>query len=250
VRCLQPSFVSTITSSIHFLLQSSTIMVSKTLIGVWVVLDILLLAAGVLTLVLSIVWHAPNILMNIVLSNTDLTAGTILGIALLTTFMVSVGAIIQRNHVTIGLVLLNYALLVDAIGILVIGTIIWFSTLKERANFHQSWMEASPAVRIALQDKLRCCGYFSGTDLAEVGGSFCQSQAFISSLASDVLGNFCVIPITNSADVTLNNVFSTIYGFMAIILSLLLASLCVIKKRQEDERFKKIDAKRGGRGFV
>jgi hypothetical protein len=59
---------------------------------------------------------------------------------------------------------------------------------------------------------------------------------------------------------------------MAIIICLLLASLCIIKKvrsytiplfnisfndyhpshqqRQEDERFKKIDAKRGGRGFV
>jgi hypothetical protein len=59
-----------------------------------------------------------------------------------------------------------------------------------------------------------------------------------------------------------------VYGYMAVILCLLLASLCVIKKvtsipfkcqsqqlnfnsqRQEDERFKKIDAKRGGRGFV
>jgi phosphopantetheinyl transferase len=53
---------------------------------------------------------------------------------------------------------------------------------------------------------------------------------------------------------------------MAVVLSLLVASLCVIKKvsnrqiwahflklffqRQEEERFKKIDAKRGGRGFV
>lgn len=67
--------------------------------------------------------------------------------------MMSVGAIIQRNHVTIGLVLLNYALLVDAIGILVIGTFIWFSTLQERANFHKLWVSASPAVRITLQDK-------------------------------------------------------------------------------------------------
>jgi len=218
--------------------------------GVWVSLDILLLAAGVLSLVLSIVWRAPNILMNMVLSNADLTGGTILGVALLTTFMMSVGAIIQRNHVTIGLVLLNYALLVDAIGILVIGTFIWFSTLQERANFHKLWVNASPAVRITLQDKFKCCGYFNGTDLAQVGGSFCQSQDFISALASNVSSNFCVAPITNFADVTLNNVFSTIYGFMAIVLCLLLASLCVINKRQEAERFKKIDAKRGGRGFV
>jgi len=71
--------------------------------------------------------------------------------------MISVGAIIQRNHVTIGLVLLNYALLVDAIGILVIGTFIWFSTLQERINFHKLWADASPAVRIALQDEVGSC---------------------------------------------------------------------------------------------
>lgn len=54
---------------------------------------------------------------------------------------------------------------------------------------------------------------------------------------------------------------------MGVILCLLLATLCVIKRvssycaqllipvinclqRQEEERFKKIDEKRGGRGFV
>ena len=79
-------------------------------------------------------------------------AGVILGVALLTTSIISIGAIIQRNHVTIGLVLLNYALLVDAIGILVIGTIFWFSTLQERAEFHNFWVGTSPTTKIALQD--------------------------------------------------------------------------------------------------
>ena len=81
-----------------------------------------------------------------------LLAGVILGVALLITFIISIGAIIQRNHVTIGLVLLNYALLVDAMGILVIGTFIWFSTLQERAEFHRFWVGTSPATKIALQD--------------------------------------------------------------------------------------------------
>jgi len=225
-------------------------MVSKRLMGVWVALDFLLLAAGAVAVALSIVWRAPNLMMNMVLSSADLTAGTVLGIALLVTFVVSVGAIVQRNHVTIGLVILNYALLIDAIGIVVIGTFVWMFTLRERNNFHKIWVEATPAMRIALQDKLKCCGYFDGTDLAEVGGSFCQSQQFISNLAANVTTNFCVTPITGFADYTLNNIFTTVYGFMAIVLCLLLASLCVIKKRQEDERFKKIDAKRGGRGFV
>jgi hypothetical protein len=218
--------------------------------GVWVALDILLLAAGVLILALTVVWRAPNILINMVLSSAVLNAGVVLGVALLITFIISIGAIIQRNHVTIGLILVNYALLVDAIGILVFGTFIWFSTLQERAEFHNFWVGTSPATKIALQDMFQCCGYFSGTDLAEVGGSFCQSQDFISSLTPDVLSNFCVTPITSFADKTLNNIFTTLYGFIAIVLCLLLATLCVIRKRQEAERFKKIDAKRGGKGFV
>lgn len=56
------------------------------------------------------------------------------------------------------------------------------------------------------------------------------------------------------------------YGFMAVVIGLFLANMCVIKKvsntnlfvltgadtqqRQEEERFEKIDAKRGGHGFV
>ncbi|KAG6833488.1 hypothetical protein H0H87_006060 [Tephrocybe sp. NHM501043] len=96
-----------------------------------------------------------------------------LGIALLFTFAISIGAIIQKNHVTIGLVILNYTLLIDALGIVVIGTFIWFFTLQERNSFHVIWEAAGRDTRIKLQDQ-----------------------------------------------------------------------------RQEDERFRKIDEKRGGRGFV
>ncbi|KAF8876041.1 tetraspanin Pls1 family [Gymnopilus junonius] len=224
-------------------------MVSKRLMGVWAGLDILLLAAGALTLALSIVWRAPNVLMNMVISKADLTAGTVLGIAFIVTFAISVAAIVQRNHVTVGLVILNYTLLLDALGVFCIGTFIWMFTLHERDNFHKLWVEASSSTRLTIQDHFKCCGYFNGSDSAEVGG-FCQSQDFINNLAANVTSNFCVTPLTGFADFTLNNIFTTIYGFMAIVLCLLLASLCVIKKRQEDERFKRIDAKRGGRGFV
>ena len=79
-----------------------------------------------------------------------------LGVALIVTFVISVGAIIQRKHVTIGLVILNYALLIDALGILVIGTFVWFFTLKERANFHKLWLDATPATRLTLQDQVSC----------------------------------------------------------------------------------------------
>jgi len=218
--------------------------------GVWLALDGLLLISGLISIILPQAWRVPNVIMNMVFSNADLMAGTVLGIALIITFLISIVAIAQRNHVTLGFVILNYALLLDAMGIIIIGTFLWWYTLEERSNFHQLWLQASSATRIALQDQFQCCGYFDGSDLVEIGGTFCVSQDFVNSLPADDLNSFCVTPVTNFADFTLNSIFTTVYGFMAIVVCLLLATLCVIRKRQEAERFKKIDAKRGGHGFV
>lgn len=224
-------------------------MVSKKLMGCWAFIDFLLLAAGGLSIALSIVWRAPNILMNMALSADFLTSGMVLGIALAVTFMVSIGAVVQRNHVTVGFVILNWFLILDAIMVTVIGTIIWFLSLRQRDAFHLKWIALPPADRLTLQDQFKCCGYFNRTDNVEIGG-YCSSTEFVASLAPNVTSNFCVTPVVAFTDYALENTFTTIYGFMAIVLSLLVASVCVIKKRQEDERFKKIDAKRGGRGFV
>jgi hypothetical protein len=78
-----------------------------------------------------------------------------------------------------------------------------------------------------------------------VVGGFCQSAAF--AVQNNVT---CVSPITGAADVTLQTVFSTVDGFMIIVVGLFLTSLCVVKQRNLIERFKRIDSKRGGRGFV
>jgi hypothetical protein len=48
-------------------------MVSKVLMGIWAALDVLLLAAGAISIALSIVWARPDVLMNMVLSKADLT---------------------------------------------------------------------------------------------------------------------------------------------------------------------------------
>lgn len=99
-------------------------------------------------------WCAAVYCLSVLFLTTHRLAGTALGIALLITFAVSICAIVQRNHVTIGLVILNYTLLIDAIGIIIIGTFVWFYTLQERANFHVLWAKASPETRIILQDQV------------------------------------------------------------------------------------------------
>jgi len=223
-------------------------MVSSRLIAVWTFFDICLLSAGAISVAMSIVLRAPNLLNNLIFTKTHLTAGIGLGIALLLTFGLSVGAIIQPNHVTIGLVVLNWALLLDGIIVIVVGSLMWFYTLEKRKTFEKLFLALAAPQRVAVQDKFQCCGYFGVSD-AEIGGNFCSNATFVQT-TNAANSNFCVDPLTNYADASLNMAFTIVYSFMAIIICLLLASLCVIKKREEDERFKKIDGKRGGRGFV
>jgi ABC-type uncharacterized transport system involved in gliding motility auxiliary subunit len=78
----------------------------------------------------------------------------VLGIAMLITFAISIGAIVQRNHITIGLVILNWTLILDALGILIMGTFVWFFTLEERNNFHSVFSQQSTQNKIAIQDKV------------------------------------------------------------------------------------------------
>jgi len=218
-------------------------MLSKKLIGAWAFFDLCLMAAGALSLTLSIIWRQPNLLLNLTFSTLDLNFGTVLGIALLATFVLSLLVVLQRG--TLGLKILNGALLMDGVLILLMGTYIWIFTLHERNNFHAIFGGESDTTKILIQDTLKCCGYFNAGDQVAFGGTTCPNQA-----AATALNNFCVTPIIKFTDMTLDNIFSTVYGFMAIVMCLFLANMCVIKKRQEIERFEKIDTKRGGHSFI
>ncbi|KAI0713257.1 tetraspanin [Earliella scabrosa] len=218
----------------------------------WAVLDFALLVGGALLVAFSQIFKSPNLMINFALNDGWLMSGLITGIFLLVTFFVSVFAIVQKNHVTTGLVILNWLLVLDALVILIVGTIIWFFSLQQRDNYLPVYQALTRDKRIEIQDKFSCCGYFTQNDTVEIGGSFCANQTFVDTLVDpdDVEFGRCVGPITKSTDYTLNNIFSSVYGLMAVVIGLFLASMCVIKRRQEEERFRKIDAKRGGRGFV
>jgi len=219
-------------------------MAHKKLLGFYAFFEVCLLVAGIIALVFSIVWRKPDPVLNMVFSNGDLLAGTILGVALLVTFATGIGAIVQANHVTIGLVIFNWMLFADAIITLVIGTFVWYNTLRERVEFQQLFEAQPTANQIAIQGFFQCCGYFATNQTVTIGG-FCSSADFATQHNTT-----CVGPITDFADESLNNVFTSVYGFMAVIIVTFMASMCVIKVRQTEERFIKIDAKRGGRGFV
>ena len=89
-------------------------------------------------MVFSEIYRMPNLMINFTLTN-DMLLGTFLnyairlsliffsgglvtGIFLLITFAFSIGAIVQKNHVTGGLVILNWLLVVDALVVLIVGS--------------------------------------------------------------------------------------------------------------------------------
>ena len=80
--------------------------------------------------------------------------GSVLGIILLATFVLSLLVIMQRG--TLGLKILNWVLLVNGIVILVVGTYIWVTTLHERNNYHAIFGQQSNGTKILIQDMVRC----------------------------------------------------------------------------------------------
>src|SRR5882757_6045862 len=96
-----------------------------------------------------------------------------------------------------GLVILNWTLLVDMVYVLFLGSSIWFYTLHELDNFHKAYSEQTPGARIAIQDmvsvhatyllftfstnfqQFKCCGYFNSSDLVEIGGAACPNATSV-----------------------------------------------------------------------
>jgi len=218
-------------------------MPSKQLKITWGLLNICLLAIGAISLAFSIAWRAPNVERHFIVSTMDLNAGLALGIMLIITWMISVGAVLQPNHVTLPLVFTNWALIGDAVAVLVIGSSIWFYSLRETAGYLKVWTASSDTTRQQLQDLFQCCGYTNSTELASFSG-FCSDENFAASQVG------CASILVPKADYTLNNIFSSIFGFMAVVICFFLATVCMVYRRKQTERFRLIDEKRGGRAFV
>ncbi|KAG8926136.1 phospholipid scramblase 1 [Tulasnella sp. 419] len=207
----------------------------------WSIFSFLMLAAGAVMIAFSVIWRAPDPLRNFVISEMDLDAALILGIMFSITWVISIGGFIQQNHVVMGLIITNWALILDAAATIVVGCIVWFYTLTPTKNYLEQWQTADTQTIQMIQDSLSCCGYRNGTEFGVPTG-FCATNI------NTAPG--CYPKIFSYADQTLNNVFTTIFGFMGVVIGFFLATVCVVNKRRERERFRKIDAKRGGRGFV
>ncbi|KAF8459974.1 hypothetical protein JB92DRAFT_2802455, partial [Gautieria morchelliformis] len=158
-------------------------MPSRALLAFWAFFDTVLLASGILAVVVSILWHAPNnTLRMLVITQEYMTAGLVLGTLLLLTFLVSIPAILsvpaRDTFRSTPLTVLNILLIIDTFAVLGVGTLVWWATLRERVHFAGVFDAASVQTRSVVQDQLHCCGYWAGNDSSAVGAGFCAPPGF------------------------------------------------------------------------
>ena len=152
-------------------------------------------------------------------------------------FLMSLPAIlIQTNHRWLTSQLCG--IVITTFFTLGIGLRIWFETLETHKNLEPLWNRQEEFVQSLLQSRFECCGYNNPS-------LFVRDQTCPTAAVAAQLG-LCMAPFGSFANQFLDIIFTLLFGFCAIDLLLLLATMCLIKDRKERERFRKIDMKLGG----
>lgn len=178
-----------------------------------------------------------NVARTVLLNTTPLTASLVVGILMLTSFLISLPTYFLKKN-TFLLQIHTAIITICALLTLSIGLKIWFATLQTRANLATVWQQQSDLTQSTLQRKFQCCGYLgAGADYRS--DETCNAASVVG------LGS-CQVPFSRFATGFLNMVFTSFFGFCALDVMLLLAVLCVVKERKEERRYALIDEKRRG----
>lgn len=174
-----------------------------------------------------------NVAPNLLLSHTPLNGALVDAGLIFLAFLTSIPGLILKANRT-WLKVHSWMLLVCILVTLVIGLEIWFSTLKTRSNLAVMWQKENPRIQQLLQQRFHCCGYM---DIPFHQDSTCPNRP--NALAKPN----CVGPFSNFANNFLDLVFTAIFGMVALDAILLLCGLVVLKKRDEEQRYRHIDEK-------
>merc|ERR1711939_1054661 len=144
----------------------------------------------------------------------------------------SVPAIFMRTNRR-WLVLHSWGIVITTSITLGIGLRTWYDTLETHRTFGLVWNSQEDFSQSLLQHRFKCCGYTNPS-------LFIRDQTCPAQLGP------CRVPFGNFANEFLDVVFTTVFGFCAVDVLLMLATMCLIIDRKERERFRKIDIKLGG----
>ncbi|KAL8826093.1 MAG: hypothetical protein Q9191_004010 [Dirinaria sp. TL-2023a] len=181
-----------------------------------------------------------NVAANMLLMQTPLT-GVIVNAALIfLTFLISLpGVTLATNRLWLRIT--GLMIVICAHVTLLIGIIIWFSTLQTRANLGHTFAKQTPLAQSLIQQKFHCCGYLNN--------QFTQDNVCTSAFVAAQKAN-CVGPLSNFANSFLDLIFTAMFGIVGLDMAFLLTVMVVLKDRAEKERYRHIDEKNGIYGGI
>ncbi|KAF2236284.1 hypothetical protein EV356DRAFT_575191 [Viridothelium virens] len=177
-----------------------------------------------------------NVANNLLLSKSPVTATLINAIFVFATFLTALPAFILPLN-RLFLKLHGWLVVMCATFTMIIGLILWFDTLKTKANLKTLWGEQPQIDQSLLQMKFNCCGYANSTSPPFIQDSTCTAD-----LVAATKGG-CMTPFTNFSNRFLDLIFTAAFGIVGLDVIHLLSTVVVIKNRQELERYRHIDEK-------
>jgi len=213
---------------------------------VYVATDFLFLVMGVFILAFSIIVNnikdeipvnGRQAARNLLYQGFPLTAGIANAALIFATFVVSLPGLATSSRKWLKLA--GYMAVVCGVFSMILGLYIWILTLKSRGDFEVLFGLQSDTVKSMMQREFSCCGYRNSTSPAFITDAMCPSKA-----ASAIMRG-CATPISSFANVFLDNIFTSLFGIVAIDAVFVMAAVCLVKDRKERERFRHIDEKNG-----
>ncbi|KAK9694469.1 hypothetical protein K7432_013412 [Basidiobolus ranarum] len=178
----------------------------------------------------SYFWATPYARRRVVVTQDILIAGLSMGI--MATFSSFIGFHGSAHPVRNKRWLVLYGWLVVAVLVieLSLGAVIWFRSLSIRNNFSDKWRTWDPALRALFQETDSCCGYFDSTDFPADSIS-CRSP--------EHAWPGCVDMIHIYSDNYLRNIYTALFGFVAVDVFAFFALVILIQARNDQERYEK-----------
>ncbi|KAH7316436.1 hypothetical protein B0I35DRAFT_409638 [Stachybotrys elegans] len=174
---------------------------------------------------------------HLIYQRLPLTAGIANGAFIIVTFLLALPALTMPNR---GLLkMAGGAVTFCGLFSLCVGVYIWVMTLRIRGAFEAIYRDQEPDVHDLVQSEFNCCGYANSSSPAFVTNQQCPSPA----AAALIRG--CSGPVSQFATVTLDNLFTALFGMVGIHALFIVTLACLHKDRKERERYRHIDEKSG-----
>ncbi|QPH18839.1 hypothetical protein C2857_003939 [Epichloe festucae Fl1] len=211
-------------------------------------INILFLATGALQLGFSLIAKSQignqpkgghEAILTLLFGMFPLTAGIVNGAFILATFAFTLLGLMSpmRAWLKAG----GYMIVICGLFTLCLGVYLWVMTLRIKDGFFATYLVLKPDVQSLIQQSFQCCGYYNATTPAFITDPACPSPA----AAALVRG--CGSAISSFSNLSIDNVFTTLFGMVGVDAILILSIACLLKDRKERERYRNIDEKSGYR---